>query len=59
MSGPRKSISRLSITSARTVTKISSAFKVCKQLLDHHYLPYERNIYLFHFSDGDNSSEVD
>ncbi len=40
-------------------TKISSAFKCCKQLLDAHYSPDEWNIYLFHFSDGDNSSEAD
>ena len=40
-------------------TKISSAFRACKQLLDHHYSPDEWNIYLFHFSDGDNSSEAD
>lgn len=40
-------------------TKISSAYKVCKQLLDQHYNPNEWNIYLFHFSDGDNSSEAD
>src|SRR5438094_618569 len=40
-------------------TKISSAFKTCKQLLDSHYSPDEWNIYLFHFSDGDNSSEAD
>src|SRR3982751_2065535 len=40
-------------------TKISSAFRAAKQLLDHHYDPNEWNIYLFHFSDGDNSSEAD
>jgi uncharacterized protein len=40
-------------------TKISSAYRTCKQLLDHHYDPNEWNIYLFHFSDGDNSSEAD
>jgi len=40
-------------------TKISSAFKCCKELLDRHYAPDEWNIYLFHFSDGDNSSESD
>jgi uncharacterized sporulation protein YeaH/YhbH (DUF444 family) len=40
-------------------TKISSAFRTCKQLLDSHYSPDEWNIYLFHFSDGDNSSEAD
>jgi sporulation protein YhbH len=40
-------------------TKISSAFRTCKALLDAHYSPEEWNIYLFHFSDGDNSSEAD
>jgi hypothetical protein len=40
-------------------TKISSAFRCCKSLLDAHYSPQEWNIYLFHFSDGDNSSEAD
>ena len=40
-------------------TKISSAFRTAKQLLDSHYSPDEWNIYLFHFSDGDNSSEAD
>lgn len=40
-------------------TKISSAFKLCKELLDRHYPTDEWNIYLFHFSDGDNSSESD
>jgi hypothetical protein len=40
-------------------TKISSAFRVCRELLDKHYDPSEWNIYLFHFSDGDNSSESD
>lgn len=40
-------------------TKISSAFKVCKELLERHYAPDEWNTYLFQFSDGDNSSESD
>jgi len=40
-------------------TKISSAFRVCKGLLDAHYAPDEWNIYIFHFSDGDNSSDAD
>lgn len=40
-------------------TKISSAFRLAKHLLDQHYQPDEWNIYLFHFSDGDNSSETD
>src|SRR5262245_40509731 len=37
-------------------TKISSAFKYCRDLLDKSYPPTEWNTYLFHFSDGDNSS---
>jgi len=40
-------------------TKISSAFKCCRDLLDKQYNSDEWNIYLFHFSDGDNSSESD
>jgi len=40
-------------------TKISSAFKLSKHLLEQHYQPQEWNVYLFHFSDGDNSSETD
>lgn len=40
-------------------TKISSAFKCCRELLDKHYPAGEWNTYLFHFSDGDNSSESD
>jgi hypothetical protein len=40
-------------------TRISSAFTCCKELLDQHYDPSQWNIYLFHFSDGDNSSDAD
>ncbi len=40
-------------------TRISSAFQCCHELLEQHYDPNEWNIYLFHFSDGDNSSEAD
>ncbi len=40
-------------------TKISSAFNLCRKVLDRHYNPSEWNVYLFHFSDGDNSSESD
>lgn len=40
-------------------TKISSAFRLAKDLLRQHYGGDEWNIYLFHFSDGDNSSETD
>jgi sporulation protein YhbH len=40
-------------------TRISSAYHCCKNLIDQHYDPADWNIYLFHFSDGDNSSEAD
>lgn len=40
-------------------TKISSAYRSARTLIDAHYDPNEWNIYLFHFSDGDNSSEAD
>ncbi|MCA9297459.1 MAG: DUF444 family protein, partial [Phycisphaerales bacterium] len=40
-------------------TRISSAFTCCRDLLKASYHPSEWNTYLFHFSDGDNSSESD
>ncbi len=40
-------------------TRISSALTCCKELLSAHYDPNDWNIYLFHFSDGDNSSDAD
>ena len=40
-------------------TRISSAYKCCQNLIEQHYDPIDWNIYLFHFSDGDNSSEAD
>jgi len=40
-------------------TRISSAFQCAKDLLRQHYDPNDWNIYLFHFSDGDNSSDAD
>jgi uncharacterized sporulation protein YeaH/YhbH (DUF444 family) len=40
-------------------TRISSAFACAKQLVEQHYPPEAWNTYLFHFSDGDNSSEAD
>lgn len=40
-------------------TLISSAFKLCKQIIDEDYNPNEWNIYPFHFSDGDNWSADD
>lgn len=40
-------------------TRISSAYQKAHELLEAHYDPAEWNIYLFHFSDGDNSSDTD
>lgn len=40
-------------------TRISSAYTCCEEVLDAHYNPSDWNTYLFHFSDGDNSSESD
>jgi uncharacterized protein len=40
-------------------TMISSAYKLCAQILDNHYPAHEWNIYPFHFSDGDNWSVDD
>ncbi len=40
-------------------TRISSAFRLAKDLLENTYDANEWNVYLFHFSDGDNSSESD
>jgi uncharacterized sporulation protein YeaH/YhbH (DUF444 family) len=40
-------------------TMISSAFKLCKQIIETEYSPFEWNIYPFHFSDGDNWSMDD
>ncbi len=40
-------------------TRISSALQCAEQLLDRHYDAGTWNVYLFHFSDGDNSSDVD
>ncbi len=40
-------------------TMISSAYKLCSQLIDDHFPPEEWNIYPFHFSDGDNWSMDD
>jgi hypothetical protein len=38
-------------------TRISSAYKVCAELLERHYDPEQWNIYGFQFSDGDNWGE--
>ncbi len=35
-------------------TKISSAYKLARELIEKDFLPEEWNIYIFHFSDGDN-----
>jgi uncharacterized sporulation protein YeaH/YhbH (DUF444 family) len=40
-------------------TMISSAYKLASELIDQHYPISEWNIYLFHFSDGDNWSVDD
>ncbi|MEW5850394.1 MAG: DUF444 family protein [Myxococcota bacterium] len=40
-------------------TMISSAYKLCAQLIEASYPPSEWNIYPFHFSDGDNWSADD
>jgi uncharacterized protein len=40
-------------------TMISSAYKLCSEMIDNDYPPSEWNIYPFHFSDGDNWSMDD
>ena len=40
-------------------TLISSAYKLCLEILEKEYSPSEWNIYPFHFSDGDNWSQSD
>lgn len=40
-------------------TLISSAFTICKDIIEKDYDPNEWNIYPFHFSDGDNWSQDD
>jgi uncharacterized sporulation protein YeaH/YhbH (DUF444 family) len=40
-------------------TLISSAFKLCREIIESDYNPSEWNIYPFHFSDGDNWSTDD
>jgi hypothetical protein len=40
-------------------TMISSAYKLCRQIIENEYPPAEWNIYPFHFSDGDNWSSDD
>lgn len=40
-------------------TLISSAYKLCEKIIETDYPPTDWNIYLFHFSDGDNWSGED
>ncbi|HLT22339.1 MAG TPA: DUF444 family protein, partial [Bacteriovoracaceae bacterium] len=40
-------------------TLISSAYNLCKEIIEKDYNPNEWNIYPFHFSDGDNWSAED
>lgn len=40
-------------------TIISSAYKLCEKVITEEYNPSEWNIYIFHFSDGDNWSGED
>lgn len=40
-------------------TMISSAYKLCSEIIDSDYAPAHWNIYPFHFSDGDNWSADD
>jgi uncharacterized protein len=40
-------------------TCISSAYQLCKQMIEHDYDPGEWNLYGFHFSDGENFSVED
>jgi len=46
-------------TSESGGTLISSAYKLCQQIIETEYSPDEWNIYPFHFSDGDNWSGED
>jgi len=38
-------------------TRISSAYRLCAELIEHDFSPSNWNIYCFHFSDGDNWGE--
>ncbi len=40
-------------------TIISSAYKLCREIIEADYPPEDWNIYTFHFSDGDNWSAAD
>lgn len=46
-------------TSESGGTLISSAYKLCKEIIEAEYPPSQWNIYPFHFSDGDNWSSDD
>lgn len=46
-------------TSESGGTLISSAYKLCREIIEREYPPHEWNIYPFHFSDGDNWSGDD
>lgn len=46
-------------TSESGGTLISSAYKLCQEIIEKDYPPHEWNIYPFHFSDGDNWSSED
>lgn len=46
-------------TSESGGTLISSAYKLCQEIIEKDYPPAEWNIYPFHFSDGDNWSGED
>lgn len=46
-------------TSESGGTLISSAYKLCKEIIESDYPPNQWNIYPFHFSDGDNWSGED
>ncbi len=46
-------------TSESGGTLISSAYKLCQEIIEKDYPPHEWNIYPFHFSDGDNWSHED
>jgi len=46
-------------TSESGGTLISSAYKLCQQMIETEYPPSDWNIYPFHFSDGDNWSGED
>lgn len=40
-------------------TIISSAYRLCLEIIGHRFDPDDWNIYVFHFSDGDNWGEID